>query len=367
MIELVGGANKEGYSHALLRVFGSPQEAPDKAAFCRKRKQISFKFFQQCLDNLISDFEPNRLEFKGLRIYAVDGLQLHLPRTEDIIDAGYNGRAVSKYRESHQPRMYVVHGYDVLSGITKNVIEACYLDELHGARNMVKFFESNSLTLYDRLYISTGVIMAHKEAGNYFLMRARRNSFKEVEEFYSSHKQKASCIIAGVEIQMLKVTNPRTGKTDAFITNLPRSQWVTADTIRRLYRLRWEVEVSFKDLCDTLKVEQWHSKFINGIRQEFYAIFWLINFVKIQMNKCWQRLKITLADVYLKPNLKLAINFIRDRFGKFVLRKRGLLAELKTLLENSTEKRFHESRAYPREIKSADSPYPRNNTVWNVS
>lgn len=367
MVHLISGTNKQGYFHALLSTFLKPSLAPDKAAFSRLRKKISFLFFKETLIKLLLDFEGKRCLYKGLKIYAVDGLQLHLPRTDDIVRAGYSGRAVSKYRESYQPRMYVVHAYDVLSGVTKDLREAPYLDELHGAKNMVKDFEKNSLTMYDRLYISTGIILAHKRAGNYFLMRARRGSFKEVEAFYTSKKQRGTCVIEGVVIQMFKITNPITNKKDVYITNLPRRSWLSPDVIRRLYRLRWEVETSFKDLCDTMKLEQWHSKFINGIRQELYATFWLMNFVKIQMNKCYQRVKIVLSDVYLKPNFKLAISYVVNRFGDFIHKKRGLLKELKCLLENSTEKRFHESRSYPRQIKSAASPYPRNNTLWNVS
>jgi hypothetical protein len=324
-------------------------------------------FFKDILGGLLLDFEKKRLTYQGLKIYGIDGWQVHLPRTDDISVAGYNGRAVSKYRESYMPRMYMVHAYDVLSGVTKDLREAPYLDELHGAKNMVKNFERNSLTLYDRLYISTGMIVAHKKAGNYFLMRAHRSSFKEVRRFYRSKKQKSTFVVEGVLIQMFKIENPKTGAVDVYITNLPKMKWLTPDVVRRLYRLRWEVENSFRDLAETMKLQQWHSKTINGIRQELYATFWLMNFVKIQMNKCEKRTKVVLSDVYLKPNFKLAINFVKSKFSKIIRKSRGVLKELVVVLDMSTEKREHESRSYPRELKTPDSPYPRNNTIWNVS
>lgn len=367
VIELISGTNKEGYHHALIKAFIRPSLCPCKSALARIRMRISFGFFKDILAKLLFDFESKRLTFHGLKIYATDGWQIHLPRTDDIIKAGYSGRAVSKYRESYTPRMYLVHAYDVLSGVTKDLREAPYLDELHGAKNMVKNFEKNSLTLYDRLYISTGMILAHKKAGNYFLMRARRNSFKEVRDFYASCRQKYTCVIEGVQIQMFKVENPKTGAIDVYITNLPKRGWLSQDTVRRLYRLRWEVENSFRDLAETMKLQQWHAKSINGIRQELYATFWLMNFVKIQMNKCERRAKVVLSDVYLRPNFKLAVNFVKGRFSKILHKSRGVLSELIVVLNISTEKREHESRKYPRELKCPDSPYPRNNTVWNVS
>ncbi|MGE0527925.1 MAG: IS4 family transposase, partial [Bdellovibrionales bacterium] len=358
IIELISGTNREGYHHALIRTFGRPSLAPCKAALCKFRMKISFLFFKDILDHLLFDYESKRLTYQGLKIYAVDGWQVHLPRTDDIVNSGYNGRSVSKYRESYLPRMYLVHAYDALSGVTKDLREAPYLDEQHGAKNMVKNFERNSLTLYDRLYISTGMILAHKKAGNYFLMRARRNSFTEVRKFYRSKKQKASCVIEGVVIQMFKIENPKTGAVDVYITNLPKMRWLTPDVVRRLYRLRWEVENSFRDLAETMKLQQWHSKTINGIRQELYATFWLMNFVKIQMNKCEKRSKVVLSDVYLKPNFKLAINFVKSRFSKIIHKSRGVLKELIVVLDMSTEKREHESRKYRRELKSPESPYP---------
>jgi hypothetical protein len=234
IIELISGTNNEGYHHALIKAFIRPSLSPCKAALSKIRARISFEFFKDILVKLLSDYEPKRLTFHGMKIYACDGWQVHLPRTDDIVNAGYSGRAVSKYRESYYPRMYLVHAYDVLSGVTKDLREAPYLDELHGAKNMVKNFERNSLTLYDRLYISTAMIVAHKKAGNYFLMRARRGSFSEVEKFYSSPRQKWTCT---------------------------------------LYRLRWEVENSFRDLAQTMQLQQWRTKTINGSGKSYMRRF----------------------------------------------------------------------------------------------
>ena len=361
----MAGTNKEGYLHSLIKTFGV-KNSPCKAALSRVRKKVCYTFFKDKLIKLLSDFEPKRLSYRGMKIYAIDGLQVHLPRTDDIINAGYSGRSVSKYRESYTPRMYLVHAYDVLSQVTKDLKEACYFDELHGAKNMIKNFEKNSLTIYDRLYISKGMICGHKKAGNHFLMRARRSSFKEVQNFYKSKKQKSTATIEGVKIYMIKVKNPKTGKKEVFITDMPKS-WCTPLMIQKLYNLRWEVETSFKDLVDTLKLQQWHSKFINGIRQELYTLFWLMNYARIEMNKGIKKTKIRLTEVYEKANFKLIVDYIKQRLPELFKRKQGFSKEIKLLIKLSTEKRKHYSRSYKRELKGAASPYPRNNTVWNVS
>ena len=58
-------------------------------------------------------------------------------------------------------RMYLCHAYDVLSGVIKDLRFAPWNDEISHAKNMVKNFGRNSLTLHDRLYISGKMILAH--------------------------------------------------------------------------------------------------------------------------------------------------------------------------------------------------------------
>ena len=184
---------------------------PTKWALTKIRQRISFKFFRDILFGQIENFESKVRTYRGLKIYAVDGLQVHLPRTEDIIEAGYNGRAVSKYRESYTPRMYIVHAYNVLSGVTKNLVESPLLNEIAGALEMIKRYGKQSLTLYDRLYISRKLIRTHIAAENFFMMRARRSSFKEVRDYFNSkRKNSKTIVIGGIKLRMYKITNPKT-------------------------------------------------------------------------------------------------------------------------------------------------------------
>jgi hypothetical protein len=352
---------------ALLKTFDL-NELPTKAALTKARKRISWAFFKDLLFDLLSSVDQ-RCTYKGLYIYAVDGLQLHLPRTENIIKAGYHGRATSKYTESYTPRLYLVHLYDVQSKITRDLVESSESDELKPAAKMILNLEQNSLTIYDRLYISTRMILAHKEANNCFLFRARRSSFKEVQDFYKVRSKKEvvkQFTIEGMKMWMIKVKNPQTKKNEIFVTNLPES-FCNPKEIEKLYRLRWEVEESFKDLTSKLKVEQWHSKSINGIRQELYTAFWLLNFTRIQILKTTKKRKLEMKETYKVGNFKLILNYIIDHLKDFFKRKRGLMKCIKKLLNISTEIRTRMKRSYKRELKGPASPYPRNNTVWNVT
>lgn len=349
--------------HALIAAF-SVKSAPTKGSLSKVRKKISYKFFKDIFEKLISDFDELRITYQGLKIFAVDGLEVHLPRTADIKKHGYRGRAVSGYLDTYGLRMYLCHAYDVLSGVTKDLRFSPWNDEISHAKNMVKGFGRDSLALYDRLYISAKMIIAHHRAGNYFLMRAKRGSFKVIEAYYNSHSQKPmTVVIAGVTVRLFKAINPQTGKKDVFVTNLTW-RWLSAQVIQRLYRCRWECETSFKDLCDTMKMEQWHSKSLNGILQELYAMFWLKNFTRIQIAKKSKKPKITLSDKYEKPNFKLILDWVKTKLKRILNRSLSCLRDLKRLIKMSTEKRVHYKRSYPRQLKCAQSPYPYNNTIW---
>jgi hypothetical protein len=312
----------------------------------------------------LGNIESNRASFKGLRIYAIDGLQLTLPRAQDIVKNGFNGRAVSRYSESHMPKGYLTHCYDVLTGTSKDFRFGPRLNEHADAVAIVPALEKNSLTIYDRLYWSKKLVKAHFKAGNFFLIRARKNGVpKEIRDFFSSRKKFQTFIYQGKTLYLVKLKNKKHKRYEIFVTNLPRTLWAL-ESLERLYRLRWEVEQSFRDLTDTLKIEEWHSKSLNGILQELYTALWLVNFTKSQMNFFHKPPINPLAEAYQRPNFKLAIQFVARELMKFLKKIRWVYDRLHELIIKSTEKRTHLSRAYPRQIRSPRSPYKYNNTRW---
>lgn len=376
VLELVSSTNNEGYWHALLNSFGvkslktndQKRKMPKKSSLSKKRARISYKFFQDLFNRLLHRIEPLRFTFRGLRIYGTDGFELTLPRTPSVLKAHYRGRQVSKNRQMFYPRMYLTHCYDVLTGTTKQLRHSHLLDEITDAEDMIPLLEKNSLSIYDRLYICVRLIRAHKKAKNFFLFRCRRSSFKVIQLFFCSPKLCSNIEIEGVLIHLIKIKNPKAKKIEdrvmVFATNLPRS-WLNPTTINHLYALRWEVETSFRDLIQTMKIEQWHSKSINGILQELYAAFWLMNFTKIQIAIRLKKPKNPMNWVYSKPNFKLIFNYIATGLSKIFKRLRSFLDEIILLMNFSTEKRKTRSRAYPRQLRGSLSMYPYNNTVWN--
>ena len=83
MIALIGGANAEGYTHALMKVWNGRlglDQMPSKSALSRMRKRISYHFFKDQFEKLIKKADAHRLTYLGLRIYAIDGQMLTTPQ-----------------------------------------------------------------------------------------------------------------------------------------------------------------------------------------------------------------------------------------------------------------------------------------------
>lgn len=156
MVHLVSGKNHEGYMRVLLRTWLSLRrpvaEMPAKSALTQIRSRVSYQFFEDTFKKQIADFEALRPKYRGFHIYAIDGDQMTLPQSPDILRKGYRGYPCKDAKETYYPRMYVTHAVDVICGVTKDIAHSITNNECAAAVQMARSFEKNSITLYDRLY-----------------------------------------------------------------------------------------------------------------------------------------------------------------------------------------------------------------------
>jgi hypothetical protein len=368
LIQLVGSCAKEGYDHALIKVFGF-DKAPRKSALSLFRNQLSYRFFEGIFTRTLDHFSKHRPQLDGLIIYAVDGWQFTLPRAESLVRAGFTGRATSKLKESYMPKGFITHAYEVLSETTKAFAVNTSQTELADALSFIGNFEKNSLTLYDRAYFSRALCLEHFKAGNYFLARCRSNANKKVEEFFDDQEKEAGSMYFDVngeqkKVWLIKTFHSKTNEAIVFATNLPR-QWRNPKTFDQLYQLRWAVETSFYELSETMKIQQWHSKSYNGVLQEIYTTMLVTNLVKILSFFIRGQSHVNPdKQTYKKPNFKLLKNHFIEFVTSFKPNLANLIHRFQVLIKRSTEKRKRRSRTHPRELRGPASPYPRNNTEW---
>jgi hypothetical protein len=365
MLQLVGNTNKQGFISALFSVWSdlyNLDTMPVKSALTKMRLRISFEFFKDIFDDLIRSSESSRRSWKGCRIYASDGDNVRLPAGKDIIKNKFRGALLRNDKETHYPRMFTVHCVDVLSGITKEWVYSEKNDEIYLCHEIATRLEKESITLYDRMHFNKNLIKAHTASGSYFFVRCRTNSFEEIKTLRASKKRTLKFTVDAVEITLLKLKSPKSGEISIFATNLPK-RFLKDERVKELYSMRWGVETSFRDLTDTLKMEQWHSKTLNGVLQEIYMSLWLINQTRIQTSEASPSHRFLEREYYIS-NVKLVAEYLVKKMPIFLKTKsRKILNDLAILLQVTMERRVRLSRSYPRKTKTESTRYKSLSTV----
>jgi len=98
------------------------------------------------------------------------------------------------------------------------------------------------------------------------------------------------------------------------ITNLPVDE-ISADEIEELYRLRWGIETSFRDLKHTIGATNFHSKKPEYIEQEIWARLILFNFCAVITTHVviTNKGRKHIYQVNFVMAIKICLNFIRLR------------------------------------------------------
>jgi Transposase DDE domain len=377
VLHLATSTNNDGYLCALHKTWQKSglglTDTPAKGSLSKYRKNVLAEFFEDIFEADLERLNPQRKKFHGLYVYAIDGDHLDLPASDDVLKNGYRGYYYATGRETHYPKMYTVQAVDLINGVIKQFAYSKTVGETLLARRMVGQLEKNSITLYDRLYGNYPTALAHEEAENYFLARVRTEGaiHRQVKEFCQSSMR--SCVVKlkpsrsksqpEIEVRLIKVRNPRTKEVAVFMTNLSKELF-TDKQVGKLYRRRWEIEGSFRDLTSTLKMCQWHSTSLNGILQEIYALLWLVNQVRLLVTRTVSSAGDWLDDEYKKSNFKLCTQLVMDHLDLLL---RCDLRKFREILDywikRSIEKRRHLSRSYPRQVKRFGKKYKNASTV----
>ncbi len=344
--------------------------APVKSSLTKYRTKISYLFFKDQFLDLNNSFK--RPKWKGVHVYGTDGFELAVPRTKQILKAGYRGRRVKTESgdkgETYYPHMYTVQTYDLLSKTTKAISVLIDNHEPMGALENLKHLEQRSLTLYDRGFCTNKKLMkAHFEYKNYFFIRFKSGGSipVAVKEFIHSNKKRDSFLYEGdpkQRIYLYKIKNKKQNAEHIYGTNF---RGISLPEAEALYRMRWEVENSFRDQVNTLPIEQWHSKTENGLLQELYVRLWIINFARIEQFKAEKSAENPLNPKYRRSNFKLILDFIIKSWDDFFARKRKYLQKIKVIIRVSAEVRTRYSRMASRKLRYQHKNYSAANIVFD--
>ena len=317
----------------LMDVFDFGKNTPTVSAFVQQRNKIKPEAFETIFNKFTSSFQNNKL-YKGYRLIAVDGSDLHTPTNKAELKSFYPGsNGKSSYNLMHLNVLF-----DLTSKLYVDaVVQSSYSANEHKAFvSMVDRDTSRLPTIYiaDRGYEAYNNFAHIQEKGQYFLIRikdvasnngiARGFDLPETEEFdvifnvnltrkenfsknnsnnlkriarnatfdylpvLSENHSSASTYPISLRLVRIKISEE---KYELLATNLPIQSFSSYD-LKDLYSMRWGVETSFRSLKYTLGLIYFHSKKEENIIQEVFAKLTMYNFselitslVVIQKNK----------------------------------------------------------------------------------
>lgn len=305
----------------LMEHFGLISNIPTVSAFVQQRNKIKRNTFETLFNKFNSLCNEQKL-FKGYRLLAVDGSDLHTPTNKNEQDSYYAGTNGQKpYNLLHLNAMYDLMSNVYVDALIQGSLSA---NEYKAFCSMVDRDTTTFPTIYiaDRGYESYNNLAHVQEKGQYFLIRIKdsmKNGIASAinlpfdDEFDISlnlnltRKQTNAAKIdktlkylphnvnfdylpshckygAPLNPYTIRCRFVRVKITDdtyeLLLTNLKPEDFSPSD-LKQLYSLRWGIETSFRSLKYTLGLLFFHSKKTEYIVQEIFAKLIMYNFAEL--------------------------------------------------------------------------------------
>ena len=304
----------------LMEYFNLNTSMPTVSAFVQQRNKVNPYAFEILFHTFTNAIDEQTL-FKGYRLLAVDGSDLHTPTNKDEKDSFYEGASGQKpYNLFHLNALY-----DLQRRIyTDAIVQGRKCENEHKA--FVTMVDRNTVsipTIYiaDRGYESYNNMAHVIEKGQKFLIRARdskQNCLISGLKLPDQDEFDVQCCLGLTRQQTKQVKNsnlkfiahtspfdflPQTSRKsiimqpsyisfrvvrfkltedtyEVLLTNLTEDEF-SVDDLKELYAMRWGIETSFRDLKYTLALSYFHSKKTENILQEIFARLSMYNFAEL--------------------------------------------------------------------------------------
>ena len=354
--------------------------------FIRSRAKIKEEAFKELMDRMNKAY-PCDKKYMGYRLLSVDGCDLTIPTDRNDKETYEQYINECGFNNYHLNCLFDLMNHRYIDNITqtlkkKNEIEAMWtMAERHNGEKAIFIADRNYATFNNMEHI--------KKTGHKFLIRAKdihsgtsllksfRSLPKQGEFDEDVHitftKRQTNEIKAHPETYKIIVSNQRFDFLDSenhfydadyrvvrikidgsveeyesLITNLDRKIF-PAEEIKKLYKLRWDIEVSYRHLKYSVELNALHSKRRDFIRQEIWARLVMFNISTIIIDYVTDH-KLTKKERRLeyKVNITMAVFFTKHFM---TIRKGGDPPDLESLIAKEILP-VRDDRHYTRNVRS---------------
>src|SRR5680860_182769 len=306
IFRLVFSKNKQGYAITIAELWDQcrtlgiplPQPTPVAAsAFSTARAKVDENIFKtlhaEILQHVDRPCDDN--QWKGHRIFAVDGSRMNLPR--QLINQGYKIPSDN----AHYPQGLLSCLYQLKSKIPIDFDLVSHADERKVALTHLALLSENDVVVYDRGYFSYGMLYEQIERGIHPVFRLKTKASRVVDTFIASSEtdkiveiipNKANQIALREKypesncqpIPLRWVTYTIAGTTYILGTTLLDQQKYSIEDLSDVYHSRWGIEELYKISKQLMSIEDFHGQSERGVKQELFAHFTLITLTRIFSN-----------------------------------------------------------------------------------
>lgn len=337
----------------LMEYFNLKTSMPTVSAFVQQRDKVDHRAFEALFHTFTKAVDEQAL-FKGYRLLAVDGSDLHTPTNKDEADSYHKGMNGQKpYNLFHLNALYDLQRRIYTDAIVQGRKQ---WNEHRAFVTMVDRDETSVPTIYiaDRGYESYNNMAHVIEKRQKFLIRVRDSKSNSLvsglilpvqDEFDVQYRvgltRKQTNQVKNSCLKFVPHTStfdylPRTTKKaipmqpyylsfrvvrfkltqdtyEVLLTNLPEDEFPVSE-LKDLYAMRWGIETSFRDLKYSLALSFFHSKKTENILQEVFARLTMYNFAELITSHVVIKQK-SRKHLY-KINFAAAVHICRNFFLK---------------------------------------------------
>jgi hypothetical protein len=247
-------------------------------AFCMARQKIPSEMIRALLRHAAHQFDlyfGDMFLLNGHRLFAVDGMKMQVTRSDELFDAlGWHGAG-------YNPQMLVSTLYNVLSGVPHDItVMPTHSSERDELLSMLDCLREGDIMTIDRGYPSFDLISELIRRKIHFVVRLPAQTFAAAMKFAAGDATDGWVDIAPpsnrsktlAAIHARVVLHPgRDNKPVILLTDLHESEFSWVE-IGDVYHKRWGAEEFYKVVKgDYLGQRQFHSKRLEGLKQEVYA------------------------------------------------------------------------------------------------
>ncbi len=306
IIKLIFSKSNLGYQSVLEEIWGDyklgnlklPQKNPFSASsVCEARQKFPASIINQISSNLVNEFlqlNDKKYRWKGKRVFAIDGSEIHLPH--ELLKNGYH----KFYENDFEPHGYLSCLFHVGTGVILDVGLNKNYDERASAKKHFNMLSKDDIILFDRGYFSYEFcLFLDKNKSNYLFRIRDGMMLKPIMEFIASSEtdriveitptnsvlyknktkeQRELLLKTKIKIRLIKYN---INSKESYLATSIMDKDISILDFVALYHERWGIEEHYKIKKSILDIQHFHSKSENGILQELYCSTLFINLTRM--------------------------------------------------------------------------------------